>query len=63
MASEMTDAQRREAILKIIKKKTEKMTVSKATARKALIDEGIYTQKGKLRAEFGGGRKKSKSAA
>lgn len=59
----MTDAQRRTAIEKLIADYTAKHTVSKAAARAALIAEGIYTKKGALRAEFGGGSKKAKNAA
>lgn len=59
----MTDAQRRIAIQDLIEKHTAANTVSKAVARASLISEGIYTQKGELRVEFGGQGKKAKSAA
>lgn len=60
----MTDAQRRNAIKKLISEHTAAKTVSKKIARQTLIAEGIYTQKGELRAAFGGGkRQKTKSAA
>ncbi len=59
----MTDAQRRQAIHDLIKRYTAEITVSKAAAREALIKEGIYTRKGKLRAEFGGEPKKDDAAA
>lgn len=59
----MTDAQRRAAILKIIEERTEQMTVSQKAARDALIKEGIYTQRGELRVEFGGGTKKKVKVA
>ena len=60
----MTDAQRRIAIKRLIQKHTAANTVSKAVARATLIDEGIYTKKGKLRVEFGGGEpKKARPAA
>lgn len=59
----MTDAQRRLAIQSLIAKHTAANTVSKAVARESLIKEGIYTQKGKLRVEFGGEPKKAKTAA
>lgn len=60
----MTDAQRRMAIKKFIIEYTAAHTVSKKVARDTLIAEGIYTQKGKLRAAFGGGkRRKAESAA
>lgn len=59
----MTNAKRNEAIQALIKDHTEKHTVSKAAARKALIEEGIYTPEGELRVEFGGAPKKSKHTA
>lgn len=59
----MTDAERRKAIGKLIAKHTSIHTASKAVARKSLIDGGIYTRKGKLRAEFGGEPKKADTAA
>jgi hypothetical protein len=59
----MTDAQRHTAIKNLIEKRTADQTASKATARAALIGEGIYTKKGTLRVEFGGSAKKTKSAA
>jgi len=57
----MTDAQRRAAIRKLIEQDTADKAVDRKTARAALIKEGIYTQKGTLRVEFGG-EKKSKPA-
>ncbi len=59
----MTDAQRRIAIQKLIEKHTAEHTTSKAAARKSLIEEGIYTKRGALRAEFGGSSKRGKTAA
>ncbi|MDO9473072.1 MAG: hypothetical protein Q7J28_08445 [Caulobacter sp.] len=59
----MTNAQRRLAIKALIKKHTATNTVSKAVARKVLIEEGIYTKKGDLRVEYGGSPKKAKTAA
>ena len=50
----MTDAQRRAAIRAVIQKRTKAAVKSKAAARKALIEEGIYTRNGNLRREFGG---------
>ena len=50
----MTHAQRNQKILKAIEAKTARALTSKKTAREALVKEGIYTAKGKLRAEFGG---------
>jgi hypothetical protein len=58
----MTDAQRRVAILDRIQKHTDANTVSRESARATLIEEGIYTKKGKLRVEFGGEPKKGKTA-
>ena len=51
------------AILKMLEEQTERAVVSKAAARAALIGEGIYTKKGKLRVEFGGKTKKETTAA
>lgn len=59
----MTDAKRRSLIIGLIESHTKAMTVSKSAARESLIDEGIYTKKGRLRVEFGGGTKKAKTAA
>lgn len=58
----MTHQQRNAAILKLLETYTQKTTISRAVARKALIEEGIYTKKGKLRVEFGGERKAAKAA-
>lgn len=59
----MTHAQRNQKILEAIALTTERALVSKMQARKTLIDEGIYTSKGELRAEFGGTTKKERVAA
>ena len=59
----MTDAQRHDAIINLIREHTKKHTVSKAAARADLISSGIYTKKGQLRVEFGGPGSKRKSAA
>jgi hypothetical protein len=59
----MNDAQRRLAILNLIERRTAEDMTSKAAARESLIRDGIYTQKGKLRSEFGGGKRKGKSTA
>lgn len=48
----MNDADRRAAVLAVIKAKTETNTVSRQSARAALIAEGIYTKAGKLRAQY-----------
>lgn len=53
----MTHAQRNQKILAAIAEQTERAVSSKKTARETLIGEGIYTAKGQLRAEFGGGKK------
>lgn len=58
----MTIAQRNAEILKLLKDQTKRNTASKAAARKSLIDAGIYTKKGTLRAEFGGKPKKARAA-
>lgn len=52
----MDRAQRNEKILKTIAERTKQALASKQAAREMLIKEGIYTKKGKLRAEFGGGK-------
>lgn len=59
----MTDAQRRDEIRKLIASYTAEKTITKDAARAALIDEGIYNEKGELRVEFGGKRKKTQKAA
>lgn len=59
----MTEAQRSQAISRLIKAYTDETTVSQSSARAALIKEGIYTKKGRLRAEFGGSQPKDKAAA
>jgi hypothetical protein len=59
----MTQTERNRLILEGIKKLTDAAMESPKTARKALISGGIYTKKGKLRAEYGGEPKKSRSAA
>lgn len=53
----MTHTQRNAEILRMLDEETARATVTKAAAREALIKEGIYTKRGKLRAEFGGGKK------
>jgi tetrahydromethanopterin S-methyltransferase subunit B len=59
----MTHAQRNQKILDAIAEETERALSSKKAARDTLIKEGIYTTKGKLRAEFGGSSKKVRVAA
>ncbi|MBL8572517.1 MAG: hypothetical protein JNM13_02450 [Hyphomicrobiaceae bacterium] len=46
------DQKRRDAILAMIEEYTKENTVSRKVARDTLIAEGIYTKRGKLRAEF-----------
>jgi hypothetical protein len=58
----MTHAQRNQKILAAIAQETARALSSKEAARETLIKEGIYTAKGKLRAEFGGGKKGSAAA-
>jgi hypothetical protein len=53
----MTHAQRNQKILEAIATETARALTSKKMARETLINEGIYTTKGTLRAEFGGGKK------
>ena len=59
----MTHAERNERILKAINAKTKRVVVSKKAARESLVEEGIYTKKGKLRAEFGGSEPKKEVEA
>lgn len=50
-------------ILGLLRQRTERNTISRKKAREALISDGIYTAKGKLRKEYGGKGKKAKSVA
>ena len=50
----MTNAERNQKIIKLIEARTKQGLRSRAAARKMLIDEGIYTEKGNLKKEFGG---------
>ncbi|TXM69208.1 hypothetical protein FV218_17455 [Methylobacterium sp. WL69] len=59
----MTDEKRRAAIKALIVKRTAANTASPAAARAALIEEGIYTKDGELRATFGGPDEKATRAA
>lgn len=54
----MTLKQRNAEIVKILDAQTKLNTVSRTSARAALIAGGIYTKSGKIRAEFGGEPKK-----
>jgi len=58
----MTIEERNAEILRLLAERTQANTISRAVARKALIADGIYTQKGKVRAEYGG-EPKPKDAA
>lgn len=58
----MTDAKRLETIKTLIKEHTKANTANKKAARAALVKEGIYTAKGRLRVEFGGQTRKTKAA-
>lgn len=58
----MTHAERNRRILEAISKETARAVTSQKVARETLIREGIYTKKGKLRAEFGGASKKAVAA-
>jgi hypothetical protein len=53
----MNDDVRRAKILEQIEKYTAANSATKTLAMSALVRTGIYTKKGKLRAEFGGGGK------
>lgn len=59
----MTRTERNQRIIEAIEAETASALVSKKTAREALINDGIYTKKGKLRAEFGGESAKKTVAA
>ena len=50
----MSKKERNQIILAKIKETTERGLRSKSAARKILISEGIYTEKGNLKKEFGG---------
>jgi len=59
----MTQAQRNSAIKQLIKDYTRKNTKTPEAARKALIQEGIYTKDGQLMPQFGGPKLKKTQAA
>ncbi len=50
----MSKSERNQLILAAIKETTERGLKSKEAARSILVSEGIYTEKGNLRKEFGG---------
>lgn len=53
----MTHAERNKKILEAIKKETARATKSKKTAIRTLINEGIYSEDGRLMPEYGGEEK------
>ncbi len=59
----MTHAQRNKKILDAIAAETTRALSSQKAARETLIKEGIYTKRGKLRAEFGGEQTKERATA
>ena len=59
----MSKTERNQIILDKIKETTERGLKSKSAARRILIGEGIYTEKGNLKAEFGGRGWRQKVAA
>lgn len=59
----MTHAQRNKKILDAIATETARALSSQKVARATLIKEGIYTKRGKLRAEFGGEKSKGRATA
>jgi hypothetical protein len=50
----MTKAERNAKIAKLIEARTKRGLKSKRAARAMLISEGIYTERGNLKKEFGG---------
>ena len=54
---EDTNDNRNAQVLKALKTYTAKITKTPAAAKRALINEGIYTGDGKLSAKYGGKRK------
>lgn len=50
----MSKKERNDRILAKLKETTEKGLKSRKAAQKVLISEGIYTERGNLRKEFGG---------
>jgi len=50
----MTKEQERQEVIKLIRQYTDEKTITKKTARDALISEGIYTATGKLAESYGG---------
>lgn len=50
----MTPVDRNRKIIEAIEARTKRALASKETARKMLVDEGIYHEDGTLRPEFGG---------
>lgn len=54
----MTDEER-ERIKKLLRDHTKRVCQSPETARRSLIDSGIYTEDGELAPEYGGPERKS----
>lgn len=54
--------QRNAALLKALADQAKRKTASSKIARESLLKGSIYTQKGNLRAEFGGRNWKAKAA-
>jgi hypothetical protein len=59
---EMTDAERREALVAFIQQRTAANTTSKEVARQSLIARGFYTEDGQLALRYGGKPKTAKKA-
>lgn len=57
----MTKIERNAIILAKLEETTERGLKSKMAARRILIGEGIYTDKGNLKKEFGGRRAQKRS--
>jgi hypothetical protein len=52
----MTTEAQRATIRDMIERHTAAATADRKTARQTLIKEGVYTSKGKLTAQYGGGK-------
>lgn len=50
----MTETERRDAVIALLRKRTAEHTHTKEAARKVLVEEGFYTAAGELKAAFGG---------
>ena len=58
----MSESERHAAIKQAIEAYTAANTVTREAARAALVREGIYTESGHLRPEFGGEPERTKAA-